>query len=182
MAMLKDESALLKSIMLRIDDNNILLVTEQYHTEPNEFGKTDRSKSKYRWLARVFTNDSLKTFIDTLYDDANRLNRFRWPNDPDPWYICAGNDSTNGVIARWLETKLKKIKSWDDGLKFLDGWETATKKREAGYNLAAKYETEDYLDEDGNKVSLKDKDTLLKNVNKTLYKHHIMKSKLKTTV
>jgi hypothetical protein len=179
--MLKDESSLLKSMMIRIDDNHILLVTQQYHTELNDQGKTDRSKSKYRWLARVFTDDSLKDLIKTMYDDANRLNRFRWPNDPDPWYICVGNDSTNAIGANWLSMKLKKLRTWEDGLKFLDGWQTETKKREAGYNLAAKYETEDYLMENGEKISLKDKDALLKCVDQNLYKPQIMKSKIKSS-
>ena len=179
MAMLKDESQLLKSLMVRVDDNTILLVTEQYHTERNDLGKVDRSKSKYRWLARVFSNDSLRNLISELYDDANRLNRFRWPKDPDPWYICGDNSSTNGVIASWLSIKLKKIMTWEDGMKKLDGWETKTALREAGYNLSAAYDTEDYTDENGQLVSLKDKDALLKRVDQTLYKVRVLKSKSK---
>jgi len=177
MAMLKDEIQLLKSIMIRLDQNHVLLVTDWYHTEKNDMGKTDRSKSKYRWLARVFTDDELKKMISTMYDDANRMNRCRWPNDPDPWYLCVGNDSTNGVVANWLAIKYKKVKTWEDGLKLLHGWETKTKNRDAGYNLAASYDIVDYLDESGNKVSLEDKDTLLKLVGQNLYKPHTKKQK-----
>jgi hypothetical protein len=177
MAMLKDESQLLKSVMIKVDDSTILLVTEQYHTEKNDFGKVDRSKSKYRWLARVFNVDELKQYIFDLYDDSKRLERYRWPKDPDPWYICNDNDSTNGTIANWLSLKLKKAMTWENGIKKLDGWETKTVCRDAGYNLSAAYDTEDYIDENGQLVSLKDKDALLKRVNQTLYKARIMKSK-----
>lgn len=175
MAMLPDEISLLKSVMVEVEPGTALLVTMQYHTEPNSLGKTDRSKSKYRWMARVFKIEDLKKKIDWLYEDANRLNRFKWPNDPWPYFICA-NDSENGRIADWLSVKLKKLRSWEDGQKILKGWETQTAKRAAGYNLAAKYETEDYLDESGNKVSLTDKDALLARVGQNLWKLHNVKT------
>ena len=178
MSMLKDEVSVLKSVMVQLDSETAVLVSLQYHVEPGENGKTDRSKSKYRWLARVFKLADLKSKIEWCYRDENRLNRFKWPDDPDPWYICAGGDSENRRIGDWLATKLKKIQTWENGLKTLDGWETKTKKRQAGYNASAKYDTDDYLDPAGNKVSLKDKDELLKHVGQNLYKTRLMKSKL----
>ena len=167
--MLKDEVSILKSLMIRLDDNTAFVVTYQYHTERNEYGKVDRSKSKYRWFARVFKIDNLINKIKWLCEDANRLNKFKWPNDPWPWYTCAKYPE-NYSIASWLSTKYKKIYSWEDGQKILNGWETKTANREGGYNTSAKYEIDDYLDESGNIVSLSDKNALMKRVGQNLIK------------
>ena len=167
--MLKDEISVLKSVMISLDPDTAVLVTYQYHTETNEFSKVDRSKSRYRYIARVFKVEDLVKKIKEMREDANRLVKARWPDDPWPWYICAKYPE-NGYVADWLAVKLKKIKSWEDGQKILSGFQTGTKKRIAGFNEKAKYEIEGYLDKDGNQVSLADKASLLARVGQNLIK------------
>lgn len=169
MPMPKNEIAVVKSLLISLDANTSVLVTYQYHTESNEFGKVDRSKSKYRWMARVFKNEDLVKKINWMREDANRLSKFVWPNDPWPWNVSAGYPE-HWKIADWLTSKLKKIKTWEEGQKFLAGWETKTKHRAERYNANAKYEVDGYLDEAGKPVSLTDKDALLKRVGQNLIK------------
>ena len=173
MAMLKDEITVVKSVMINLDTDIAMLVTYQYHVEldPTDPAgkKKDRSKSKYRYLARVFKTDDLVKKINELRDDKNRLNKFRWPDDKWSWYVCAG-DSDNWKVADWLSVKFKKAKSWDDGQKILAGWQTGTKHRIAGFNENAKYEIDGYQDDAGNIVSLSDRAALLKLVGKNLMK------------
>ena len=177
MAMLKDEIAILKSVMMKLDDTTAMVVVRQYHTEPNEYGKVDRSKSKYRWIARIFKIEDLAKAIQALREDSNRLNKFRWPDDPWPWYTSAGYPE-NWKIAEWLMTKLKKLKSWEDGQKALAGWENATRSRKvAGYNNNAKYEVDGYLDSTGKQVSLADKNALLGYIGQNLIKVDAKKPK-----
>lgn len=179
MSMLKDEIAILKSVMISIDDDTAVLATLQYHTEENPTtGKLDRSKSKYRWLARVFKLEDLKAKIKWCMQDENALAKFKWPDDNSPWWICAANDSNNKTIGKWLATKLKKIKKWDDGQLLLNGWQPKTASRKEGrYNTAAKYEITGYITDAGETVSLDDKEALLKNVGKNLYHAHQTKTK-----
>lgn len=167
--MLKDEITVVKSLMMQVDKDIAMLVTYQYHTETNEFSKIDRSKSKYRWMARVFKTDDLVKKITSMREDANRLNKFRWPNDPWPWYICAGYPE-NWKVADWLLTKYKKIKTWDEGQKILAGWKSSTSKRQEGFNEKAKYEIDGYLDKDGKPVSLADKQAILDHLGDNLIK------------
>lgn len=173
MAMLKDEITVVKSVMMNLDTDTAMLVTYQYHVEADPSDpagkKKDRSKSKYRYLARVFKTDDLVKKINELHDEKNRLNKFKWPDDTWPWYICAGY-SDNWKVADWLATKLKNIKTWEEGQKILSGWQSGTKTRLAGINEKAKYEVDGYLDNDGNQVSLTDLDTLKKLVGKNLMK------------
>lgn len=169
MAMLKDEITVVKSVMLSLDQDTAMLVTYQYHTETNEYNKVDRSKSKYRYMARVFKVDDLVTKIKQMREDANRMSKFKWPDDPWPWYICAGYPE-NWKVADWLACKLKKIKTWEDGQKVLAGYKSGTKTRIAGFNDKAKYDLEGYLDNKGNTVSLTDKDALLKLIGQNLIK------------
>ena len=169
MAMLKDEVTVVKSVMLKLDDSTAMLVTYQYHTEKNEYNKVDRSKSKYRWFARVFKIEDLVKKINWMREDANRLSKFKWPDDTWPWYVSAGYPE-HWKIADWLMTKYKKMKSWEDGQKVLAGWETGTKHRKEGFNENAKYEVDDYTDSAGNKVSLTDKAAMLAHVGQNLMK------------
>lgn len=169
MSMLNDEIAVLKSLMIKLNDDVAMIVSLQYHSERNEYSKVDHGKSRYRWLARVFKIDDMVKTIKVLKEDSNRLNKFKWPKDPWPYYTCAGYPE-NWKIAEWFAIKLKKMHSWEDGIKFLDGWQTKTKKRAGGYKESAKYETEGYLDEDGKLVSIKDKDALLKHIGQNLIK------------
>ena len=131
----------------------------------------DKENTEITNLNEWFTNeqDDLVAKIKWMREEANRLLKFKWPDDPWPWYICAGYPE-NWKIADWLACKLKKIKSWDDGQKTLLGYKTGTKTRVAGFNEKAKYDLDGYLDNDGNQVSLNDKTALLKLVGKNLIK------------
>lgn len=169
MSMLNDEITVLKSMIIQLDQNISMLVTYQYHTETNESSKVDRSKSRYRYMARVFKTEDLVKKIAWLREDKNRMSKFKWPDDPWPWFISAGYPE-NWKVADWLATKLKKIKTWEDGQKALAGYKTGTKTKLAGYNEKAKYEIDEYLDNEGNKVSLTDKAALVKLVGKNLIK------------
>ena len=169
MSMLKDEISVLKSVMISLDADTAVLVTYQYHTETNEFSKVDRSKSRYRYMARVFKTADLIKKIQEMREDVNRMSKAKWPDDPWPWYICTEYPE-NWRVADWLAVKLKKIKTWEDGQKVLAGFQTGTKKRIAGFNEKAKYEIEGYLDKDGNQVSLADKASLLARVGQNLIK------------
>ena len=169
MSMLNDEITILKSLAISLDQDTAVLVTFQYHTETNESSKVDRSKSRYRYMARVFKVSDLVNKIQEMRDDANRLSKFKWPDDPWPWYICAGYPE-NWRVADWFATKLKKIKTWEEGQKILNGYKTGTKTKMAGYNEKAKYEIDGYLDSNGSQVSLADRDALLKLVGHNLIK------------
>lgn len=175
--MKKDEIAILKSTMVKLDADHALLVALQYHSELHEdglkAGKTDRSKTKYRWIARTVKIEDLKQKIMDMSDDANALVKCKWPGDTSGWYTATGAGSANIEIASWLSMKLKKIREWDEGMKIFDGWENKTKTHEARQNLKAKYETEGFEDPTapGVIVSLKDKATLLKNIGHTFIKN-----------
>ena len=181
MGMLKDETALIKSVMIKLDDEHVMIVSQSYHVERGDNGKVDGEKSKYRWIARIFTFDSLNKLINEWYDDANCLNKCRFPGDPDPWYFGTGKDATNKTMANWLTTKLKKIMTWEDGQKFMAGYKKETAKKEAGYFPKDAYQVNDYADANGNLVSITDKDVLLKYVDQTLYKANPRTRKAKTT-
>lgn len=170
--MLKDEATILKSIAIKLSDDVAVLVTKQYHTEENPAtGKIDRSKSKYRWMARVFKIEDLSEKIKWMLKDENRLTKFKWPNDPWPYYVSAIYPE-HYKIAAWLMSKLKKLKDWDEGQKILAGWKNATKTHKvADYNKNAAYDVDGYVDEAGNIVSLTNKDELLKRVGQNLVKN-----------
>ena len=164
---MKDEWTLLKSVSIKLDDTTVMIVTYQYHTEPNSLGKVDRSKTRYRHLARVFKIADGHNLANSLFDDNQRLNRYKIPEDPTDYYFCIGNGN-NTEIAKWILRKIKKAKPWDEGIKLLNGWKNATEKQEAGYNDNAKYATEGYLDSEGNVHSILDKEDMFKMIGRTL--------------
>ena len=172
MAMLKDEITLLKSASVQIDGDHMLLATYQYHSESGKNGKTDRSKTFYRWLAHVFKIEDLQKWIDELLSDEHRLEKFSWPNDKLKLHLCT-SDSTNAAVGEWLDTKLRRCKTWDEGQKQLQGWQTPTARREGKFNPSAKYEIEGYTAENGDTVSLSDRDALLAHVGQNLYKDNV---------
>lgn len=178
MAMLKDEVSICKAVCMKIDEDTGLLATLQYHTERNDQGKIDHEKSKYRWIARVFKMADMKAEIINLKSDENALKKYRWPDDPDPWFICVNNGNDGRCAAKFYMTKMNKIKSWEDGQEVLKGFVTKTAKREEGYNTNAAYATDAYTATNGDTLDLTDKAALLAHVGQTLYRNQQMKSKL----
>lgn len=177
--MLKDEIQIIKAVLMEVDDDTVALVTEQYHTEVDETtGKTDRSKSMYRWVARAWKKDDYKDMVRRLMDDSRRLERGRWPDDKLDYFLCVGNGSENSRIASFFDQKLKKLRTWEYGQKVLQGWQTKTAKRDEGYNPGSKYVVDGYVGPNGKKYSITDKATFLNNIGVNLIAPHLMKSKL----
>lgn len=169
MSMLNDEITVLKSVMMQVDKDISMIVVYQYHSEKDEYNKVIRDKSLYRYIARVFKTEDLVKKIQSMNEDANRLTKFKWPDDPSPWYTSAEYPE-NWKIASWLATKLKKIKSWEDGQQALKGYAKGTKTKPAGVYPEKAYAIDGYQDQAGNLVSLTDKQALLKLVGQNLIK------------
>ena len=169
--MKKDEATLLKSLMIELDDSTVLLATQQYHTEPRESdGKPDREKSRYIWIARVMAKDDVQSMAKWCWADENRLNRWRWPNSDSfwPFYVLAGGDD-NRAAATWLLNKLKKIMTWEDGIKQIYGWKKETKSHPVGeYVKKAMYVHDSYKADNGDILDLTDKEALLKHIGQNL--------------
>lgn len=167
----KDAFTILKAISFKLDDEKMCIVTLQYHIEKDKDDKTIRTKSRYRWLARVCKIEDVKAKVTWLYDDAHRLERWKWPSDPSWDGVVMTNDCTNERAAAWLSCRLKKLVDWEQGQKLLKGW----KNVDQDYNLNAAYDTEDYTCEDGSKISLTDREALKaqlgKNMHKELYRN-----------
>lgn len=172
--MKKDEFTILKACSFKLDDEKICIATLQYHTEDDEDGKTMRSKSRYRWLARVMKLEDAKAELENLDSEENRLERWTWPNDPSWDGYIATNDSTNDRAAAWLNCRLKKLASWDEAQKILAGI-----KKNGLENKNAAYDTEDYICEDGSKISLTDLEALKKQVGKSIHKELLRNVKSK---
>ena len=175
----KDEIQVLKAQAIKIDDAHMLLVTLQQHAEDNEFGKIDRSKSMYRWFARVLAIDAMKEHIKILNDPAHCMEKYVWPDDKSGYYFCAANSIQCKTIAHWYELKLSKMLDWEIGQKVLKGWHRKTKMSEEGYNPNAAYEIDGYVADNGDVVSLSDREALLAHVGQNLQKINVLKSQAK---
>lgn len=179
-----DEMQILKGQLVEVSPEVVLLATYQYHTEKKDDidgVKTDRTKSRYRWIARVFKKEDYEAEVRRLMSDECRLGRFKWWDDPTWDGYVMSNDSDNLSIARFMGVKLKKLRPWEIGMKIFDGWSNATKTRPEGYNKNARYETEGYTTPTGEVVSLTDKDKLLALVGCTLAKDVVSKTAMSKT-
>lgn len=165
--LMKDEVSVLKSVMMRLSDDVGMLVTYQYHAEKNDLAKFNRDRSLYRYVVRVFKDEDLKKAIEDLRSDEKRLNRYKWPNDPLDVYIVK-NGSDCLAISEWLERSYKKIYPYEKGMQILEGWKFTAKNPKGTFNGKNAYAIDGYKTEDGNLVSLKDKDKLLEQVGKNL--------------
>lgn len=170
-----DEMGLLKGLAIKLADDVALLVTLQYTADRKDTGKTVRGTSRYRYLCRVTKVSDLNDQIREMKLDQNQLNRWKWPDDPSWDGYIFRKHSTSSEIADFLRMKVKKMVDWDLGMKILDGFVKCKNE----FNPTSKYETEGYLDPDGNVVSLKDKDALLKLVGKNIVKELKLKRDLK---
>ena len=176
--MLKDEMQVIKSIMVEVDPNTVLLLTQQYHTEEGDNGKVDRSKSQYRWMGRIMEKDEVTKTIQWCLDDQNRLARWRWPNDKLSYYICINNGSECSNAGHWLLTKLHKLRPWDIGLKYFKGWKPQTKAKPEAYNTNWGYAVDNYVCDNGDVICLTDREAVLKHVGQNVTVPREMKSKL----
>lgn len=162
-----DEMVILKAVSFKLDDETMCIATYQYHVEHDEAtGKVMRAKSRYRWLARVMKIADVREQVAWHHDDCRRLEKWKWPDDPS-WDGCiALNDSSNEKASAWLACRLKKLVDWEQGQKLLRGW----KAREQEYSRSSAYELDDYQTEDGEMISLTDREALKKQVGKNLWK------------
>lgn len=163
-----DEMALLKAVSIKLDDDNMFIMTLQYHTE-----KGDRSKSRYRWLGRVCRIADVTAKISEFKQNENKLNPWIWPNDPSWNGKILYTDSDCSHAGSWLRSKLNKAVDWDTGVKLLNGWD----KKKNEYFTAKKYDTEDFCTEDGATISILDKDALLARVGQNVWKEQVKKAK-----
>lgn len=170
--MKKDEATMLKSLMVELDDNTVLLVTQQYHTEPRESdGKPDREKSRYIWISRVMTKDEVNAWAKWCWADENRLGRWKWPGTENAWpfYLLVNKDGDCRAASSWLMTKLKKLMAWKDGIMQIYGWKKETKSHPIGeYQKKAMYVHEGYTADNGDIVDLTDREALLKHIGQNL--------------
>lgn len=161
-----DEMVILKAISFKLDDELMCIATYQYHVERDKDGKVSRTKSKYRWLARVLKIADAEAKVAWYADDCRRLERWKWPDDPSWDGVVALNDSSNDKASAWLKCRLKKLVDWDMGQKLLKGWKKSTQE----FSKSAEYETEGYKCEDGSEISLTDREALKKQVGKNLWR------------
>ena len=165
--MKNDELVNLKSLAVRLDEGKLMIVCLQYHAERLPDGRFNKEKSMYRWIARVTTDEAVSKCIDELYKDENTNVPFKWPDDPDEYYLSC-KYSRGYDIASWLETKMKKIKPWDEALKVFAGFKPKTKTCKEGYNEKSKFKTEGYKTPDGQVVSITDREEMLKRVGQNM--------------
>lgn len=164
--MKSDEMVILKAVSFKLDDEKMCIVTYQYHVERGPDDKVLRAKSRYRWLARVLNIADARAKVAWYCDDSRRLEKWYWPNDPS-WDGCiALNDSSNDKASAWLNCRLKKLVDWEQGQKLLKGW----KNIDQDFSRAAEYDTEGYQTEDGQTISLTDREALKNQLNKNLWK------------
>lgn len=167
--MLEDEMCVLKSMVFSIDDENAVFVSYQYHSEPKDTGiGNDLSKSRRRWYALVAKKSQLKSIAASLWDAGDA--RAKMPLDTSKWFVCFGNNkpATSLYLGEHMYLKLKKMFSWEDGMKMLDGWQSKTSHRKATFNSNAKWADSGYKAPDGEEVSLRDKAALLKHAGQPL--------------
>lgn len=167
-----DEITLLKSHMIDLGDGLAVLVAYQYHVEKTEHLTKDSSKSIYRYIARVDSLENFKKDAATMLSNERRLEQsFYWPDDPMPYKFVANKGTDNYSIGTWLNTKIKKLRSWDLGQKILKGWKNETKSHPEEYDPKAAYEIDGYVDAEGNTYSLTDLEALKKLVGKNIWKN-----------
>lgn len=178
MALKLNEVAISKACSVKLDDETIAIVSLMYHTAAKENKETDHSW--YQYEGRVVKIADLKAEIDDMKADANRLNLWRWPNKswPADWFMGYDNSNENKKGARWYEMKMRKALDWEQYVKLVkEGIKRLGNGSEKQYPTG-RYETDDYVDSDGNIFSIVDKDALIARVGKTFTKKLVLKRSL----
>lgn len=177
--MKKDEMSILKSIMIRLDENDndpvLMLVAHRYHTERGDNGKIDKAKSEYQFIMKAMKQSDWQKVIDLAHGQT-MLEQFTWENDK--WHLFVNKDSTNYAVGKWIYNKSQKLVDWEMGLKLLGGWKKATAKRVENVSVKDAYPTDEYVAPDGEKISIIDKEAVLKHIGELCIRQVVMKSKL----
>ena len=171
--MLKDEMCVLKTMIVSIDDENALLVSMQYHSECDGHIDSSLSESCRRWFAVAAKKSQFKAWSKELWEAGDE--RAKMPLDKSKWFVCFGSQNAASCLSDHLDVKLKKMLSWEDGMKKLSGWEKKTSRHPARMNPRAAWEDSGYIAPDGEEVCLRDRDSLLKHLMQPLVKDVEMK-------
>ena len=191
----KDEMEIIRAISVDLGENLVFCLSYQYHTEkdPNdpEGQRNDKSKSRYRMLGRVDTVENIEKAIQELHRDQNRVNPWKWPDDPS-WEgrILYMKDSTNEGYSNWLRLKLRKKITPAEAARVFAGYKKDTKtaaeaKRKGAkprpeelYSVFVKnavYETEGYTCTDGTVLDITDFEALKTKKGQNVWKEIHMK-------
>lgn len=191
----KDEMEIIRAISVDLGENLVFCLSYQYHTEkdPNdpEGQRNDKSKSRYRMLGRVDTVENIEKMIQELHQDQNRVNPWKWPDDPT-WdgRILYMKDSTNEGYSNWLRLKLRKKITPGEAARVFAGYKkdakTAAEAKRKGakprpeelYSVFVKnavYETEGYTCSDGTVLDITDFETLKAKKGQNVWKEIHMK-------
>lgn len=135
-----NEVSLMKGVCCKLNDDTCLTLVFFAHTESHA-----RNKSEYFYGGRIDKISDLENEANTMLLDENRVKPWSFPGLTKYSSIVYDNNDTNAKGAAWYKNKLKKIVSWDDFLKIVNGYK-ATKKT---YNDNAKYVVTDYVSTNG---------------------------------
>lgn len=179
MAIIKpDEMALLKATSIKLNNDVVALVTYQYHTEKNEFGKVDHSKSKYRYMVVIDTIANFKALAQKLTSDEYALGRFQWPGDFEKWFFYYGHGRAEEV-GNWLSKQIRKANSWDKAQKILEGWTFTASNKDGKFFPNSKYLTDNYVNSLGEAISITNHEEMLKHIGETFIRNKGEESKKK---
>lgn len=164
-----NEISLMKGVCCKLNDEVCLTLGFFAHTE-----KQARDKAEYFYFGRVDKIADLEAESNNMTSGDNAIKTWSWPNMEKYNAVVYDNNNTQRAGGNWYKNKLKKIVSYEQFVKILDGWKESKK----AYNTNAKYVSTDYTVSDGTKiVDLKTaKDDLIKLVGKTI-SHYMIKSK-----
>lgn len=144
----RDIMAILKGLSIKLDDENIVILTFMYHTEFDQtMQKKDRSKSQYRFEGRKLKIADLQTEINKMTENPTEY--WRWPT-LDQYKINYAGEITNRRGARWLTARLAKAVDWQTAEMLLNGYKISSKD----YKDSRKYEITGYTDSNGNQFDI----------------------------
>lgn len=191
----RDEMEIIRAISVDLGENLVFCLAYQYHTEKDpgdpEGKRNDKSKSRYRMIGRVDTVQEIERKIQELHADANRVNPWKWPDDPT-WdgRILYMKDSTNEGQSNWLRLKLRKTVTPAEAARIFAGFKKDVKaaaeakkkgvklRPEEAYSVFVKnavYETEGYTCSDGTVLDITDFEALKAKKGQNVWKEIHMK-------
>lgn len=138
-----NEVSLMKGVSCKLDDDTCLTLVFFAHTESHA-----RDKSEYFYAGRIDKISDLENEVKTMLLDENRVKLWSFPGLKKYSSIVYDHDDKNAKGATWYNNKLKKLVSWDDFVKIVNGYK-ATRKT---YNENAKYVIKNYVSTNGVKI------------------------------
>ena len=158
MACKPNEIAILKSAVVKLDEDHLMFLGLMFHTADKEAKRNGTDSSFYRYEGTVFKTADFKQMLESWRSDAHAMEDWTWPTK-DPWwkptyYISYFGDHNKKTGAKWFGNRFKKILDWDA---FLELATKGTKMTAKGPKTSdsAKYELSGYTTEDGQKLDIK---------------------------